>query len=735
MAIEPPRLDDRAYDDLVADLRARIPAHTPEWTPQPGDPGLTLLELFAWLADTILYRANLVPERTRLAFLALLGERLRPAEAARGLVALALDEPVVTALELRAGATLDGPVPFETLDEVSVLPVQAICHVKRPAPADPAIQRTLEELKAFYRLEGEPRGYVTTPLFTDGRAVEAGIDIVAESLDRSLWLALLAPSAAQVAAVRTALGGEGAVRLLDLGVVPGARLATPFPDLGGRARIPFAIELTTGREVDSAVDTVTLDVVADGTDELSVEGVVRVALPGIDNIGAPSNDVVTAPRAGVGERPPRLDDPELAARLVAWLRLRPTTRVERWSLAWAGINAVAVDQRATRTDVVLGQGTGAPDLRLAVPATSIDPASFALEVEETDRGFVPWEAIDDLGAAAPDEPRFELDAAAGAVTFGDGVRGSVPERGARVRAARYRAGGGTAGNLAAGTLTTIAARTLDGASASARLRAVQPAAMRGGADAETLAEAERRLPERLRHRERAVTAADYESLARTTPGLDVGRIEVLPLFKPQQRRRPVPGVVSVLALPALAGPGPRHPRPDRPFLEAVFRALDPRRPLATELYVIGADYVPIGVGVGVTVRAGFGRQQVIHDVQAALRRALWPLAPGGVDERGWPLGGTVRDRFLEVVVARVGGVAGVRGIELFTRADERWTRVPRASAGAPATIELADWQLPELARLLVVADDDPPDELTGAPDPFGGDGGGGVAVPIVPEVC
>ena len=63
MPLQPPSLDDRTYDDLLQDLLASIPAHTPEWTaPQQGDPGRTLLELFAWLGDALLYRANLVPE-------------------------------------------------------------------------------------------------------------------------------------------------------------------------------------------------------------------------------------------------------------------------------------------------------------------------------------------------------------------------------------------------------------------------------------------------------------------------------------------------------------------------------------------------------------------------------------------------------------------------------------------------------------------------------------------------
>jgi hypothetical protein len=60
-------------------MLASIPAHTPEWTsPQIGDPGRTLIELFAWLADTILYRANLIPERQRIAFLRLLGQPTPP---------------------------------------------------------------------------------------------------------------------------------------------------------------------------------------------------------------------------------------------------------------------------------------------------------------------------------------------------------------------------------------------------------------------------------------------------------------------------------------------------------------------------------------------------------------------------------------------------------------------------------------------------------------------------------
>ena len=115
MPIPVPRLDDRSFPDLVNELLARIPAHTAEWThPRLGDPGRTMIELFAWLADSLLYRANLIPERQRLAFLRLLGIPMRPAIAARTLLSLSVDDvQQTTATILQRQATVTGPVTGE----------------------------------------------------------------------------------------------------------------------------------------------------------------------------------------------------------------------------------------------------------------------------------------------------------------------------------------------------------------------------------------------------------------------------------------------------------------------------------------------------------------------------------------------------------------------------------------------------------------------------------------------
>lgn len=74
MALTLPQLDDRRFSDLTAELRSLIPRYDKTWTNHnPADPGMTLVELFAWLAELVIYRLNRVEDRTYRAFLELLG--------------------------------------------------------------------------------------------------------------------------------------------------------------------------------------------------------------------------------------------------------------------------------------------------------------------------------------------------------------------------------------------------------------------------------------------------------------------------------------------------------------------------------------------------------------------------------------------------------------------------------------------------------------------------------------
>lgn len=459
-------------------------------------------------------------------------------------------------------------------------------------------------------------------------------------------------------------------------------------------------------------------------------------LPAAPFIGAPSNDVRTALDAGVGDTPPRLDDADKAARLVAWLRLRPrhpeSLPLHRLALSWVGINAVEIDQRQTITSRVITQSSGLADQEVRLPGQSVDPATLHLQVEETGAGYQTWIAADDLTLADRDDRVYRLDSEAGTVTFGNGVHGHIPPAGSRIRVAAMRSGGGTAGNLPPGSLTKISARDLLGVLVP-KLKVAQTLATQGGEDAETLAQAEQRIPALFRHGNRAITEADYQRLAMDTPGADVSRVEVLPRFKPQQRLEGVPGVVSVMVLPAKGEMRPPNPRPDRPILEFVHGYLDTRRPLSTELYVIGCEYMALGVSVSVSIANGFGQEEVLFNVREALYQFLWPLAPGGPQSAGWLLGRQVSDRELEVSVARVPGVTRVNGLNLFKQQGEAWQRLPRIQPNAPIDIPLAPWQLPELLSVVAIADDGAaPETLDSVPNPFGGTG---IAVPVVPEVC
>ena len=757
MPIRPPSLDDRSFDDLVSELLARIPAHTPEWTdPRPGDPGRTVLELFAWLTDTLLYRVNLSPEKQRLAFLQLLGIPLKPALAAQGLICLELTSPSDTqTYRLRPLARLKGPVDFETCDELTVLPLSLQVYVKQKLSVSETARyaEVVQGLSRIYNLTASQQAapYFTTPIFSGGRPEAGGFSAASRTVDGCFWLALLASSqenqAAHNQAIRQALDGasDGRALLLNIGVVPTLALPSDFADFGSRQQVPHVWEISTGRQFRGEPEYLPLTVVQDSSNRLLHQGIVRLALPTSGQIGVPDNDVRSFVQAGVGSHPPRLDSPETATRLVAWIRLRPlppeslrgvagsNPTLPDLSLSWLGINAVAVDQRQTiQGRVLLGQSNGQADQQISLPGQSVQADSLAIEVEASGGVFQPWQRIEDLALAGRDAAVYSLDSEAGAIRFGDGLRGRIPEINSRIRVAQMRSGGGRAGNLPPGALTAISAQEGQGLRLSSQFKVLQALPLIGGEDAETLEAAERRIPDLFRHRDRAVTESDYRQLAGETPGVRLGRVELLPRFKPQQRRSPVPGVVSVLVLPQADGIQPPNPRPDRPTLERVHAWLDQRRPLATELYVIGCEYVALGLSVGVEVQNGFGQDGVLQAVKEALQRFLWPLVPGGLQGEGWPLGRSIQERELEVVVSRVPGVEGVTGLRLFLQdqADHRWRQLLGTDA-QPASISLEVWQLPELLAV-VVASGAPSAVLD--PQPLAGDRLG-IAVPVMPEVC
>jgi hypothetical protein len=125
--ILPPNLDDRTWQDLVDEMRALIPVYAPHWTDHnPSDLGISLIELFAWLVEGVIYRLNRVPEKNYVAFLRLLGiTRDPPTPAYTYLTFTAGDTkvPVPAGTQAQTPAS-EGEVPvvFETDEDITVLP-------------------------------------------------------------------------------------------------------------------------------------------------------------------------------------------------------------------------------------------------------------------------------------------------------------------------------------------------------------------------------------------------------------------------------------------------------------------------------------------------------------------------------------------------------------------------------------------------------------------------------------
>ena len=178
-----------------------------------------------------------------------------------------------------------------------------------------------------------------------------------------------------------------------------------------------------------------------------------------------------------------------------------------------------------------------------------------------------------------------------------------------------------------------------------------------------------------------------------------------------------------------------HPRPDQPLIQKVHDYLSARRPLATELYVIACEYIPIALSIGITVKAGFGQEQVSYDVRQAVLAYLAPLPPYGPAGEGWPLGRSVEDRELEVAVSRVKGVSTLGGINLFQRQNNQWRQLARVQQCEAIGVDLEPWQLPECLAVVVSSDGVTPDTVSGTGLLELPGTGAGIALPVVPEVC
>ena len=149
MALPSPNLDDRRFQQFVDDAKRYIQQRAPEWTDHNvSDPGVTLVETVAHMADQIVYRLNRVPEKNHLAFLDLVGITLFPPSAARTDVTFWLSAPQDESIAVPVGtevATMrtdnEEAVVFATERELNLVSCE-LRHLLTQHKGRPAVERT-----------------------------------------------------------------------------------------------------------------------------------------------------------------------------------------------------------------------------------------------------------------------------------------------------------------------------------------------------------------------------------------------------------------------------------------------------------------------------------------------------------------------------------------------------------------------------------------------------------------
>jgi hypothetical protein len=626
--IVPPDLDDRTWQDLVDEMRALIPKYAPQWTDHnPSDLGISLIELFAWLGEGIIYRLNRTPEKNFLAFLNLLGTTRDPATPASTYLTFTSGASAVTVpagtLAQTAASPAQQPVVFETDEDVTILPM-SLTDVLSVGP--------YTGITAQYDVAGPLAGAPAAkyPVTLPGNQTVQlcfGFD-QATTQDLVLRLRFFRPVLDPSQLTITWLYSKGTTEPLAWPEIPAPGDATELLRHDGsvRLKVPndWAAQRPTGA---SGWTTVT---------------------------ARDANLTVTGQRFWVGLR---LTNKTSAALAIGIDRVLHN--------AAAAHNALTI-----QTPEPLGQSTGQPFGVFGLanrplyrqPATTTPYGHLVVQVGAGDP--VVWQTWT-LAADLPAGPgqAYRVNPATGEVGFGnydDQTKlghGTVPPAGSQIRALTYRyVAGGQSGNVAPDRVT-ILGPTPQGGLPTGITAVTNLGPGLDGSDEEAIEDTLRRAPDELKVRGRAVTAADYEFLA-VEATTDIVIVRALPprlqdadapSGSAWKRGDPwafagisrAPGTVNLVVVPDQGATVPR-PEPTPDLVREVQAYLDERRDLTAHLAVLAPRYLPVIVQTELTIwqqaiDAGVDLFKLKADTVSRIQVFLHPTQ-GGPDGSGWQLG-------------------------------------------------------------------------------------------------
>ncbi|MEV6909253.1 putative baseplate assembly protein [Amycolatopsis sp. NPDC051071] len=645
MVLPAPDLDDRRFQQFVNDAKRYVRQRCPEWTDHNvSDPGVTLIEVFASMTEHLCYRLNRVPDRLYVKFLELLGLRMLPPTPAEAPVTFWLSTPARAPMVIRAGTRVsttrtesEEAIVFSTLRDLPIVPT-----------AISAVRRTTGRGVASTDL---------TPAFESREEFPAFDDV--PHLDDALLLGLNEPAR------------NCAVRLDFLGDSAGVGVNPLHPPLVWEA-------WTGGKWADCQVTT-------DETGGLNRSGRIVIHVPGGHEVSVIEDQRAAWVRIRVVE--PLPGQPAYSS--------SPVVR----TLAAATVGATA---KALHGEIVefeeLGESEGVPGQRFHLNNTPVLAGEHGAVLEvATDDGWQQWTSVENFAGSGPEDRHFALDPVGGEVEFGPAIRlpdrslhqyGAVPPRGATIRMRRYYCGGGVRGNVARLALDTLKA-SIPFVSGIVNLH---PSA--GGVDGETLEEAKARGPIMLRTRSRAVTAEDYEAIAREAAP-EVSRIHCFTAGEDD-----VPnGAVKVLVVPAAAH---RNGQllfadlvPTEGTLERIADRLEDVRLVGTRVMVEPPRYRGITVVARLVARTRLDPDEIRARALDTLYGYLNPLT-GGDDGTGWEFGRRVSHGEIFALLQSVQGVDLVEDARLYGAnpvTGERGEEVTRLPVGPGGLVFSYDHQI------------------------------------------
>jgi predicted phage baseplate assembly protein len=630
MPLPKPALDNRVYDQLVAEGRAQIPRLAPRWTDHnASDPGITLLELAAWLSEQNIYRFDRPSDEALRGFarLVLNGEA---SAAGVGTTVVAVRNPNPQPVELPARIQLasDAAELFETKTALHASPARLLQlgpgHASHTKFAD---MTALNDARSGWT----PFGARPRPGAALYFAFDRALDAPGATLSLHVWTDTWLQDPATALALRAEY--DALVEHLAAVCPP-----CPWKDAAAEADWRRHYRVGTIWEYDAGGAWKPLADVVDETRALTLSGFVRFSAP-------------------AGHQPNN----------GRWL-IRCRIRRGRYECAprvlHVAVNAVASEHALSRSEKSLGKARGTAHAMFALDDAPIVHGTTQIRVDDG-AGDVQtdWTAVTEWDRCGPHDRCIRLDAALGALQSGDGLRGAVLPADYEVLAA-YRVGGGVAGNIAAETLTRVPPNAINDAltqpqplsALAAALTVWQPFAAAGGKPRESLRAMQARAWLHATRVDKAVTLADFERLALETPGVPVARVRAVAGAHPTLPCYPAPGIVQLIVVPRCRLPAPL---PSRALLDSVERYLEPRRLVTSELHARPPRYRRVSVHATLHIDC------LVHDAASLVQRAVErvnefmdPLT-GGPDGGGWPIGRTVYRNELIALLTSIDGVARV----------------------------------------------------------------------------